>query len=230
MDVTRCENGHFFDAGRFDKCPHCSLSGANPIANPAVNPIANPIANPAVKAVDEVKTVKEKEQPVPANLTLADAIKGVKPKPKVQGAPQAIVSSSNNSSNNNYSAAGPGPVVGWLVCTAGQHFGEDFRLRPGRNLVGRSSSMDVALTRDGSVARDKHAVVLYEPKDNLFLVQPGGARELFYLNGNVVLDAAEIKANDILSLGKTKLMFFPCCSETFSWGDIRPVEETQKRQ
>jgi len=123
-----------------------------------------------------------------------------------------------------FGAIGSEPVVGWLVCIAGNHFGKDFALKTGRNFIGRSTEMEVALTGDASVSRDKHAIILYEPKGNVFLVQPGDAKELFYLNEKVVLTATEISANDILALGETKLMFIPCCSEKFNWDSVKPTE------
>ena len=81
--------------------------------------------------------------------------------------------------------------------------------------------MDVALTMDGSVSRDKHAIILYEPRSNVFIAMPGDARELFYLNDKVVLSATEIKAYDVISLGSSKLMFIPCCSDKFKWENVK---------
>ena len=40
---------------------------------------------------------------------------------------------------------------------------------------------------------------------------------LFYLNGNVVLSATQIKRNDRLQLGEVELMLIPCCDENFKW-------------
>ena len=117
------------------------------------------------------------------------------------------------------------PVVGWLVAISGTHFGEDFKLVTGKNFIGRSTEMDVALTGDASVSREKHAIILYEPKGNVFLVQPGDAKELFYLNDNVVLAATEIKAYDVLTLGDTKLLFVPCCSDKFKWDSVKADEK-----
>jgi len=109
------------------------------------------------------------------------------------------------------------PVVGWLVCTEGPHLGEDFRLKSGRNFIGRSSGMDVAITKDNTVSRERHTAVVYEPKGNLFIVQPGDSKELSYLNDEVVLSPVRINVNDRLSVGQSVLMFIPCCSADFKW-------------
>ena len=47
--------------------------------------------------------------------------------------------------------------------------------------------MDIALVGDKSVSRNKHAILVYEPKQHLYLVQPGESSELVYLNDEVVL-------------------------------------------
>lgn len=109
------------------------------------------------------------------------------------------------------------PVVGWLVCTAGAQCGCDFRLKAGRNFIGRAREMDVSLEGEQSISRERHAVVVYEPKQNIFLAQPGDSSALFYLNGNVVLTPVELKKNDRLQIGDAELMLIPCCDGAFAW-------------
>jgi hypothetical protein len=116
---------------------------------------------------------------------------------------------------------GAEPVVGWLVCIEGSHLGEDFRLKSGRNFIGRASGMDIALTYDNAVSRERHAVIVYEPKKHQFLVYPGEVKELCYLNEKVVLSSEELKINDTITVGNTKLMFFPCCSAAFNWDMVK---------
>jgi hypothetical protein len=81
--------------------------------------------------------------------------------------------------------------------------------------------MDVAITGDSSVARDRHAAIIYDPKSSAFLVQAGEAKELSYINDNLVLAAQRIEVNDVLAIGDTKLMFIPCCSDKFNWEDTK---------
>jgi hypothetical protein len=107
--------------------------------------------------------------------------------------------------------------VGWLVCIEGNNLGVDYRLKTGRNFIGRSQGMDVSIAGDDTVSRDRHAIVVYEPKTFAFLMQAGDSKELSYLNDKVVLNPTEMKINDIVTVGNTKLMFIPCCNETFNW-------------
>lgn len=119
------------------------------------------------------------------------------------------------------------PCVGWLVSLCGGHIGTDFRLKVGKNFIGRSPQMDVALTEDKSVSRDRHAVVVYEPKEHLYLVQPGEASTLVYKNNEVVLSPARLAAYDVITVGDVNLVFIPLCNKNFNWSDL--LEEMKRR-
>lgn len=112
------------------------------------------------------------------------------------------------------------PCVGWLIAISGAHIGTDFRLKAGKNFVGRGSQMDVALTEDKSVSRDKHAIVVYEPKAHLYLVQPGESSSLVYKNDEVVLTPVKLEAYDVITVGDVNLLFMPLCGKRFNWGDL----------
>lgn len=116
------------------------------------------------------------------------------------------------------------PVVGWLVCLRGKNLGKDFHLRTGKNYVGRSETMDVALKGENTVSRDKHATVLFEPRQKIFLVQPGESRELAYLNNELILQPQVLKQGDVISVGDVDLLFIPLCSPGgFSWSQYMQV-------
>ncbi len=203
MNLTRCENGHFYDAERFDSCPHCNQASVSTVLqdDDGNKEYTMPLDNSAAAAGPGLDALKKE-------------IIDVK---ETEDGSQATI--------GYFGAVSTEPVVGWLVAIEGSNFGEDFKLKSGRNFIGRSTEMDVALTGDSSISRDKHAIILYEPKGNVFLVQPGDAKELFYLNDKVVLTATEINAYDVLSLGGTKLLFIPCCSDKFNWDSVKPAEE-----
>ncbi len=112
------------------------------------------------------------------------------------------------------------PCVGWLIAMGGEHIGTDFRLKAGKNFIGRSSKMDVALTEDKSVSRDRHAIVVYEPKAHLYLVQPGESSSLVYKNDEVVLTPVQLEAYDVITVGDVNLLFMPLCGTRFNWGDL----------
>lgn len=112
------------------------------------------------------------------------------------------------------------PCVGWLVALGGEHIGTDFRLKVGKNFIGRSPKMDIALIEDKSVSRDSHAIVIYEPKAHIYLVQPGESSSLVYRNNEVLLTPMKLEAYDTVTVGDVDLLFMPLCGERFNWEDI----------
>lgn len=230
MDLKRCENNHYYDASKFDSCPHCQQGVAQEVSV-AFDQAGGTFGGPAVHLGQEPLTVPQGGAGMAGGISQTDTLPDpiVAPKPSLTEA----VSQANTMPYEDESKTigiytptlGKEPVVGWLVCIEGSYFGESFQLKTGRNFIGRSQSMDVVLANDNSVSRDKHAIILYEPKRREFIAQAGESRELFYLNGEVVLNAARMKAQDIFSIGKTKLMFFPCCGENFGWDDFSKEEE-----
>ncbi len=205
MNLTRCSQGHFYDADTNTSCPHCQQGKGNE------------------ETVAVIRSADDDSVTVPLTGAVQTAAQ------PVTASKQSVSVAAQDDDEKTISYRPNGislePVVGWLVCTEGAHLGEDFRLKTGKNFIGRSANMDAALTKDKSVSRDKHAIVLYEPKTHIFLVQPGEARELCYLNDQVVLSAQEIKRNDVITVGDSKLMFFPCCDDTFNWSMTEKKED-----
>lgn len=207
MRQTRCEKGHFYDADRFASCPHCAnMAGGMPLGNPTVTKTLDDQVTVTLGKPVQSEQMAQMAQAVPAPqaVEVAAEIRAVSPfddEPVTQG----------------FFKKDSDPVVGWLVCTKGVHKGEDFRLRAGRNFIGRGQSMDIKLTGENTVSRDKHAIVLYEPNQRIFLAQMGESHELVYLNGNLLMSNAQMKAYDRLQLGDAELMLIPCCGETFDW-------------
>ena len=111
------------------------------------------------------------------------------------------------------------PVVGWLVCLKGRWIGQEFKLVTGRNSIGRSESNSICLSNEGSVSREKHAWIVYEPRKRQFFIQPGESSGLTYVNDDTVLEPKQLSSRDILEFGDTKFIFIPLCGETFSWNE-----------
>ncbi len=245
MEIKKCNNSHFYDATKYTTCPYCqgsaegapaaeaqnteplmqtpvskktASSSANTTFSPAETPVTTPAPAEVVAPAVEPSVVETQETPQVA--------------PQAPQAPQATPATPATPENAGKTVAmfapregGKSPVVGWLVCVEGEHFGEDFRLIAGKNFIGRNNSMDVTLSKDTSVSRDKHATIIFEPNHNLFIIQAGDSKQLSYLNGNVVLNAQELNANDKITVGQTVLQFIPLCGENFTWDVAEEKEE-----
>ena len=215
MDLKRCAMGHFYDGEKFQSCPHCeSVRGGNP--NETVS-YDQPNGKDPVTVSIGGKPPQSAPPPPP-------------PPPPPQP-PQPVDDPKTVGYFGNFHQV-PGveivePVVGWLVCTAGKRCGKDYRLKAGRNFIGRGPQMNIMLEDETSVSREAHAIVAYEPRQNIFIAQPGSGAELFYVNDNVVLSAVQIKRNDRLQIGNVELMLIPCCDEVFKW-EKKPQAEENK--
>lgn len=206
MTLVKCPNGHYYDSSRFgNNCPHCGMSGAASIgADQTTVPLNIPDAPQPANAVTEPLTVSQPVVSQPANVTVPIVSDDDRTLPVTADMLDGMVEK-------------PAPVVGWLVCTDGVNKGTDYRLHQGRNFIGRSPEMDVCILGDNTVSRSSHAIVVYDPRGNVYLAQPGSSKELFYVNDKLVLNPVELKTMDLLNIGDTKLMFVPLCGEQFHW-------------
>ncbi len=226
MNLVRCENGHFYDKDKNSGgCPYCAQISNSPREAGPKNQPASPLpsrSEPDTAAVaphpsSGLSSPVRPAAPAPAPAPKADENA---PKPSAPRQPLSDIreDTDDNCTIGYYSRViGVEPVVGWLVCTEGEYKGESFKLKSGRNFIGRAANMDVVLSADHSISRFKHAAVIYEPRSRQFIVTAGESRELCYLNGEVVLSNMKMEAYDVLNLGSTSLMLVPFCGKRFSW-------------
>jgi hypothetical protein len=110
------------------------------------------------------------------------------------------------------------PVVAWLVCLDGPDRGHDYPLRAGENALGRSPSMDVCIANDAAVSRERHLIVTFDSVKETFLLLPGESAGLLYLNGESIRSPRHVKRDDVIEVGRTKLVFIPFCDGKYHWG------------
>jgi hypothetical protein len=109
------------------------------------------------------------------------------------------------------------PVVGWLVCLEGPDHGRDYPLRAGTNNVGRLPSMDVCIASDAAVSREKHCVVSFDAARETFTLAPSEGSHLLYLNGESIRSPRHLTRDDVIDVGRTKLVFIPFCDGKYRW-------------
>ena len=228
MNLAQCANGHYYDMDKYSICPYCSGSGANE------TPAYGPTEGTPFFGDDDPSTVTQSAWPegkTDGNLDVT--ISAGREEETSDNSPTIGVINWEAVKNNERIRAQGGklsaedeilekanPVVGWLVCIAGTNFGQSFTLHTGRNFIGRlPDKNDVGLSGDISISKEKHAIVIYEPKQRQFYVQSGeNSHELVYLNDTGVFSNTVLKERDVISLGQTSLVFIPFCNEAFGWG------------
>lgn len=282
MNLSRCDNGHFYDKEKYASCPHCAggvatdqsltsvfvedspvpaaampesmMPGAEifPAGNGVTAPLQDPSGLPvAGMSADQLTVAMASNLDMPT-VPLEQEIGGGNPfddmgqhnvvTEGVDSAEDHTVAFFDDIFSNAAPASSSAPVsspspqnhivnkvstpcVGWLIAIGGNHVGTDFRLKVGKNFIGRNANMDIALTEDKSVSRDRHAIVVYEPKEHLYLVQPGESSSLVYKNNKVVLSPITLEAYDVVTVGDVNLLFMPLCGAQFSWSDLLKKEE-----
>lgn len=222
MNLMKCNNGHFFDGDKYSSCPHCSGGGAaadSAFGNPAPGQTVG-YSNNDMATVPGVGIAPDPYPPVGSGFMTQPTEPGVIP----------------GGTNNNDTLTGVktdleddlvtqgarslfNPVVGWLVVKNGEEKGRSKTLTGGKNFIGRDSSMDVVLSGDKSISRIRHAIVTYEPNSRQFFAMPGESHELFYVNKEVVLNNIVLNPYDVITVGKTELVFVPFCGENFIWDE-----------
>lgn len=211
--MTRCPEGHFFDPAKHPACPWCALppdAGRVDQKTRPMQPAGTPPPLPAVSGLHVAPPGLSVPPPVPPPIQRPMAAP-----PANAHAPNATV----RLGGNVKAGVKQDPVAGWLVCLAGPDRGRDFRLHMEKNFIGRAPNMDVVLDSDNTVSRERHAIVIFDPKKKTFWALPGEASGLVYLNGEIVNSPVQMKADDILEVGLTKLVLIPFCGDRYSWND-----------
>ncbi|MGN0630515.1 MAG: FHA domain-containing protein [Ruminococcus sp.] len=245
----RCLNGHYFDARAYLFCPICGempvseapqavqyeaepvkparekngffrrqkqMNQQEAMMNPAsVNPsVINPAAvNPAMMNPQAVNPAMMNPQAASSPYNQA-----------------AAMMQNMNSGNNARVDTGKTiamftddfntvPVVGWIVAVSGEMRGEAFKLVTGKNRIGRVSGNDIVIPNDSTISKKDHAIIVYEPKKKIFLLQAGNGNGLTYLNDEIVLEAKKLSNHDRIQFGSQEFLFVALCGEDFSWED-----------
>lgn len=199
--ITRCSNGHWYDTSVDKECPHCKQEGQ--------------------RLGLQIHDVEEDDKTI--SLIEMDASLGEELENIIISGTIASDGGLSGEDDDKTIAFGffgiteTSPVTGWLVCMTGTERGRDYRLHAGKNFIGRSTSMDVLVAEDKTIARNKHCSVVYDPKGNSFYISGEGGN-LVYLNGRLLESSAQLQEGDEITVGKTDFMFIPFCREERTWG------------
>ena len=203
--MIRCPEGHFYDPSKHGACPWCVQP-----QDGGVERMSRPLRPGESEVPPPLPPGAPASMPPPLPVPPAAA-----PMTPAAGRPGAPVRSATNAN----AAGRTYPVVGWLVCLEGPDRGRDFRLHMEKNFIGRAPTMDVVLEGDNTVSREKHGIVIFDPKRQAFWVLPGEAAGLVYLNGEIVHSPAQMHGDDVIEVGLTKLVLIPFCGDKYNWSD-----------
>jgi hypothetical protein len=123
------------------------------------------------------------------------------------------------------------PVCGWIVCVEGPSKGNDYKIRAGKNFIGRGDDMDIQILGDNEISQSKHAIIAYDSKNRKTTLLPGDSNGIAYWKDEPVYTPVQLEANDVIEMGESRFVFMPFCGDNFSWSDSgRKAKETGAKE
>lgn len=114
------------------------------------------------------------------------------------------------------------PVVGWLVVVGGPGLGQFRPVYEGNNTIGRAAGNRIALDfGDDAISSDEQAYIRYDSAERSFLFVPNLAKtNVVSVNETRPTGAVELAQMDVITMGRTQLVFVPFCGPEFDWSAI----------
>lgn len=118
------------------------------------------------------------------------------------------------------------PVVGWLVVVGGPGIGNYRPIFEGNNTIGRSDKNRVPIDfGDDAISSEEQAYIRYDSSDRSFLFVPNLAKtNVVSLNAKRPTSAVELAQMDVITMGRTQLVFVPFCGPEFDWSALSEVK------
>jgi hypothetical protein len=119
------------------------------------------------------------------------------------------------------------PVVGWLVVVGGPGLGCYRPIFEGNNTVGRASSQRIPLDfGDDAISSEEQAYLRYDSSSRSFLFVPNLAKtNIVSINDKRPTGAVELNQMDVITIGRTQLVFVPFCGPEFDWAELNDAKD-----
>jgi hypothetical protein len=115
------------------------------------------------------------------------------------------------------------PVVGWLVVVGGPGIGQFRPIFEGNNSIGRGPGNRIAIDfGDDAISGEEQAYIRYDSAERSFLFVPNLAKtNVVSLNEKRPTGAVELSQMDVITMGRTQLVFVPFCGPDFDWAALQ---------
>lgn len=245
-NVVRCKNcNSYYNGAIYSSCPYCSLKvekkdtksnndGDNKnrilsklgLKKESVVPPTMPLKNSSI--IPETLPMNDENLDTNRNINreMNKEIEAKSENNTVMSLSQAI-SRSGRTVGKYVSVDGEEaivPVVGWIISVKGNCFGQEFKLKNGRNKIGRSAQMDVKLLKDESVSRESVAIIVFDSKSLEFSILPGDSDSLCYVNDEALYERRILRGYEEIEFGDSgmnKYIFIPLCGDKFNWDSYK---------
>jgi hypothetical protein len=114
------------------------------------------------------------------------------------------------------------PVVGWLVVVGGPGIGHYRPVFEGNNTVGRSEANRIPIDfGDEAISSEEQGYIRYDSSERSFLFVPNLAKtNVVSVNDKKPTGAVTLSAMDVITMGRTQLVFVPFCGSEFDWAAL----------
>lgn len=115
------------------------------------------------------------------------------------------------------------PVVGWLVVVGGPGIGQFRPIFEGNNSIGRGEGNRIPIDfGDDAISGEEQAYIRYDSAERSFLFVPNLAKtNVVSLNEKRPTGAVELTQMDVITMGRTQLVFVPFCGPDFDWAALQ---------
>jgi hypothetical protein len=119
------------------------------------------------------------------------------------------------------------PVVAWLVVVGGPGLGAFRPVFEGNNTLGRATTNRIAIDfGDDAISAEDQAYIRYDSADRSFLFVPNLAKtNVVSVNDKRPTGAVDLAHMDVITMGRTQLVFVPFCGEDFDWSALAEVKD-----
>lgn len=119
------------------------------------------------------------------------------------------------------------PVVGWLVIIGGPGLGSYRPVFEGNNTIGRNASQRIPIDfGDDAISAEEQAFLRYDSADRQFLLVPNLAKtNVIAVNEAKPTSAVKLSAMDVITMGRTQMVFVPFCGDEFDWSELAGLKE-----
>ena len=229
MNLKKCLKGHLFDRDKYTNCPFCgSIQWSKEVSKTEPKTLDDNNSTVLLEKVQDnhaedkhlqeehVICVNCKEKNIYAARFCVRC-----------GRPLVKTQKTSKDTEKKLILNGLKAVVGWLVGVSGVYFGKSFEILPGRNSIGKSEKSAINIGKDFQVIDECVAWLTFDPKKNIYYIQPGDGKGLVYINNELVLTARFLLTSDKVEIGGGEYIFVPLISESFKWNDyIRGSEKS----
>ena len=119
------------------------------------------------------------------------------------------------------------PVVGWLVVVGGPGMGSFRPIFEGNNTLGRAQTQRIPLDfGDDTISSEEQAYIRYDSAARSFLFVPNLAKtNVVSINDKRPTAAVELNQMDVITIGRTQLVFVPFCGAEFDWAELTDAKD-----